>query len=351
MKNYELVIENLTAPAVMIHGGAGAYLHTTSTQERIERGRSMAFVAENALSAVVECDARTGVLTAIASMELDPIYNAGFGCKLQQDGMPRVSAALMDGNSLRFTGVINVTECLHPSRLINALQDRGDRVLDGLGAQNMMKELGIEPVDLRTERTIARWRDLCRAGDLADSDSAIADAGLEGLVRSRKVGAKMPADLPQLRRDWTSTFNDDPDDDRFGTVGAVALDGTGGLWVCTSTGGRGHEVVGRISDSAMPAGTYACPQVALSATGFGEQIIDMNLCGRIATRLIDGFSLEEALTKTFDEVSERGGLMGVIALTRDGVAGYAYTTEACGVAWADAAGVRGVDKNGHPELF
>ncbi|OIP31954.1 MAG: hypothetical protein AUK47_21490 [Deltaproteobacteria bacterium CG2_30_63_29] len=347
MKKYELVVERLTAPAVIIHGGAGAYLHTTTIQERVERGRSMAYVAETALSAVLECDARTGVLTAIASMELDPIYNAGFGCKLQQDGTPRVSAALMDGHNLRFSGVINVTQCLHPSRLANVLQDRGDRILDDLGARRLMKELGTEPTELRTDRTIARWRELCRTGDLADAEGAIADAGVEGLHQARKAASQMPTDLPNLRKEWLST-HDDPDDDRFGTVGAVVLDAAGHLWVCTSTGGRGHEVVGRISDSAMPAGTYACPLVALSATGFGEQIVDINLCGRIATRIIDGLSLEAALAKTFEEVVSQGGLMGVIAMTRDGVAGYAYTTEACGVAWADAAGVCGVDEHGRP---
>jgi L-asparaginase len=96
----------------------------------------------------------------------------------------------------------------------------------------------------------------------------------------------------------------------------------------------------------MPAGNYACPYVAVSATGFGEQIIDWDVCGRIATRVTDGASLESALRRTFDELSEAGGLLGVIAVTAEGVAGYAYSTEACGVAWADAHGRTHLDPHG-----
>ena len=129
-------------------------------------------------------------------------------------------------------------------------------------------------------------------------------------------------------------------------VGAVAVGATGQLWACTSTGGRGHEAVGRVSDSPTPTGNYACPQVAISATGFGEQVLDLTICGRIATRVIDGMTLEDALARTFDEVAAFGGLLGVVAITSDGVAGYAHSTDACGVAWIDAAGAEHLDRHG-----
>jgi L-asparaginase len=141
-------------------------------------------------------------------------------------------------------------------------------------------------------------------------------------------------------------IEDIPPEDRHGTVGAVAANADGELWACTSTGGRGHEFVGRVSDSPTPAGNYACPKVAISATGFGEQILDLNVCGRIATRILDGATLEEALARTFDEVAAAGGLLGVIAITADGAAGYAHTTEACGVSWADAGDGIHVDRHG-----
>jgi asparaginase (EC 3.5.1.1) len=59
-----------------------------------------------------------------------------------------------------------------------------------------------------------------------------------------------------------------------GTMGVVALDSEGQLAVGTSTGGKGFERIGRVSDSAMPAGNYATHHAAVSCTGIGEDIID-----------------------------------------------------------------------------
>ena len=87
------------------------------------------------------------------------------------------------------------------------------------------------------------------------------------------------------------------------------------------------------------------PRVAVSATGFGEQILDLNVCGRIATRIADGASLQAALERTFAEIAAAEGLLGVIAVTHDGWAGYAHTTEACGVAWISERGIH-IDQHG-----
>ena len=119
-------------------------------------------------------------------------------------------------------------------------------------------------------------------------------------------------------------------------------------WARTSTGGRGHEAVGRVSDTPTPAGNYASGEVAISATGFGEQILDLNVAGRIATRVTDGLSLEESLRRTFDVVHLHKGLLGVIALTREGVVGYAHSTEACGVAFTQTAGSTSTSMDDHP---
>ncbi len=336
---FELVTAQVTVPAIIVHGGAGAYLKTTTLERRQARGRTLASVAAQGLAAG---EAQEAVLAAVCAMELDPGFNAGRGSKLQRDGQVRVSAALMDGRRTRMSSVFNVRGCLHPSRLAQALQERGDRNLDGTGGELLMKELGVAPQELRTERTRARWRSLVSAGDTADPEAAIGDTGREELDVARQADLPVPEDLEQLRQ---SALPEDPNN-RYGTVGAVAVDANGEIWACTSTGGRGHETPGRVSDSGMPAGNYACPRVAISATGFGEQIIDLNVCGRIATRVLDGASLERALARTFEEVVAMGGLMGVIAMTDDGQVGYAYSTEACGVAWLDASGQSHIDKHG-----
>jgi L-asparaginase len=320
-----VVIEPLSLPAIVVHGGAGAYLKTTTVETRRERGRTLARIAAAGHEAMRAGGAREGVLAAVAALEDDPGFNAGYGARLQRDGVARLSASLMDGGKTRLSAVYNVERCKNPSALAAALQARGDRNLDGRGAALLMQELGVPEVDVRSPQSLARWQRLHDEGDRPDAESAVG-AGAEG------VSDALPLP-PDLR-------------DRYGTVGAVACAGAGELWACTSTGGRGHEAVGRVSDTPTPAATYACPLVALSATGFGEQILDVNLCGRIATRMLDGATLAAAFARTMAEVSALEGLLGVIAVTADGFAGYAHTTEACGVAWLDAAGSSHIDVHG-----
>src|SRR5690625_6942149 len=59
------------------------------------------------------------------------------------------------------------------------------------------------------------------------------------------------------------------EDDKHGTVGAVALDGSGNLAAATSTGGMSNKKFGRVGDSPIiGAGTYADNETAaVSATG------------------------------------------------------------------------------------
>jgi L-asparaginase len=339
MAGYTLELSRVPLPAIIIHGGAGAYLKTTTRERRLKRGRTLRAAAEVGHRALETGGARRGVLAAIEELERDPGFNAGYGSRLQRDGVVRVSAALMDGKTQRMSAVYNVKGCLHPSRLADALQSRPDRNLDGEGAALLMQELGVAPEDLRSPGSLERWRKLIDGGDQVDREAAIGDAGEADLERARRARLPVPKDLD----------SDAPPDekDRYGTVGAVAA-AADGPWACTSTGGRGHEAVGRVSDTPTPAGNYACPQVAISATGFGEQILDLNVCGRIAARVLDGLGLEQALRRTFDEVAATGGLLGVIAITDDGHIGYAHTTEACGVAWIDGDGAVHLDRHGRP---
>ncbi|MGQ9836530.1 MAG: isoaspartyl peptidase/L-asparaginase [Cyanobacteriota bacterium] len=65
-----------------------------------------------------------------------------------------------------------------------------------------------------------------------------------------------------------------------GTIGAVALDQQGQIFVGTSTGGRGVERLGRVSDSTTPAGTHASTEAGVSCTGVGEDILDECLAAR-----------------------------------------------------------------------
>jgi L-asparaginase len=90
------------------------------------------------------------------------------------------------------------------------------------------------------------------------------------------------------------------------------------LAAATSTGGKGFEIPGRISDSATTAGNFANRHAAVSCTGVGEDIVSVALATKIVTRVTDGFSLENAFEKSFDELSEIDGFAGAIAIDKEG---------------------------------
>ena len=101
-------------------------------------------------------------------------------------------------------------------------------------------------------------------------------------------------------------------------MGCVALDQNGKLAAATSTGGKGFEIIGRISDSATVAGNFANRYCAVSCTGVGEDIVSNATAAKIVTRVTDGMKLEEAFDKTFTELKEVDGFAGAIAIDSNG---------------------------------
>src|SRR5690606_13037038 len=110
------------------------------------------------------------------------------------------------------------------------------------------------------------------------------------------------------------------------TVGCVIRTRDGRILVGTSTGGRGNEFPGRVSDSSTVAGTYASRFASISATGVGEEIVDDALAARIETRRRDGLTLEQANAKTFREAVGLKRQYGWIAVDYEGFWSVAYTT-------------------------
>jgi L-asparaginase len=104
----------------------------------------------------------------------------------------------------------------------------------------------------------------------------------------------------------------------LGTVGCVALDNEGKLAAATSTGGKGFEIPGRISDSATVAGNFANDDCAVSCTGVGEDIVSAAVASSIATRVTDGFTIDKAFDKTFSELAKFDGFAGAIGLDKYG---------------------------------
>ena len=241
-------------PVLVLHGGAGRLASGGRTDEARAALRR---ILEESWPALREgCSALQAVVDAVVRLEADPLFNAGTGSKLQVDGVARLSAAVMDGARECFGGVVNLEGLAHPVRLARALLEEDSRVLAGAGALARARELGLAEKDVRTERAIAAW-----------------ERGLAG---------------------------------RTGTVGAVALDASGRLAAATSTGGRGLERVGRVSDTPTIAANLATPLAAVSLTGVGEDIVDGALGARVVLGVEAGGSLAAVSAAVLDKMREKG---------------------------------------------
>lgn len=56
----------------------------------------------------------------------------------------------------------------------------------------------------------------------------------------------------------------------------------------------------------------------MSLTGVGEDIVSGAVAAKIVTRVTDGFSLEQAFEKTFNELKPFDGFAGAIAIDKNG---------------------------------
>lgn len=268
-------------PVLIIQGGAGSG-YRSETRKKIVRKKLKGILIQ-VYPVLVRRNAVEAVTEAVRLMEDDPLFNAGYGSQLQADGRARLSAAVMEGSSQRFASVINAEGIRNPVLLARELLSRRSRVLDGFGAARLARELGLEFRKNLHASSLKRWRQ--RKEDACD------------------------------------------------TVGACALDSSGSLAAATSTGGRGFEYPGRVSDSGMPVANYASPVCAVSATGTGEEIMDEGLAVRIAVRVEDRISLRRSFSKTFREVVRRGKKMAAIGLDAKGNIAWAKSTESLAYAW------------------
>ncbi|MGK7938729.1 MAG: isoaspartyl peptidase/L-asparaginase [Crocosphaera sp.] len=282
-----------TQPKVIIHGGASSLEDKGGLQKvRISLHSIVTEVYQVLNDGGTAVDA---VVKGCQLLENDPSFNAGTGSVLQSDGQIRMSASLMEGLTQTFSGVINICRVKNPIDLAKHLQTQSDRILSDLGAAELARELNIPIYDplteFRAQEWIAEWKDDFQ----------------------RKMG-----------RLFASTESSEA---RRGTIGVVALDSQGKIAAGTSTGGKGLEKIGRVSDSAMPAGNYATAEAGVSCTGVGEDIVNECLAARVVIRVGDGLSLPEAMEKSMEESLQRNRDLGAIALDHSGIISWGKTSE------------------------
>ena len=210
------------------------------------------------------------VVYTVSLLEDCDLFNAGTGSQIQSDGKIRMSASLMDGRTMQFSGVINIEGVRNPIRVAEKLLVMQDRVLSGIGAIEFARYNGFPYYNPET---------------------------------------------PLRRREYEQKLSDSI---RMGTVGCVAMDFYGDLAAATSTGGKGFQAPGRVSDSATVAGNYVTEYAGVSCTGIGEDIVSGAVAPKIVTRVTDGMNIQSATMKTLDELKVFNGCAGMIGIAANG---------------------------------
>ena len=283
---------------IVIHGGAGTILKENMTDSleaaynqvldlAVSKGYEILKNGGNSLDAVTQ---------TIMILEDSPLFNAGKGAVFTNEGKNELDASIMDGKSKAAGAVASVTRVKNPITLARAIMEVSEHVMMvGPGAEKFAEQNGVELVDPNYFFTAKRWEGLKKAKELEKTELDHAAA---------------------LHYDVTIK------DQKFGTVGCVALDKKGNIAAGTSTGGMTNKRYGRVGDAPIiGAGTYADNATCgVSATGWGEFFIRNVVAYDIAAQMqYKNVSLADAAKETIQKkVLEMGGDGGIIAIDKDG---------------------------------
>lgn len=299
-------ITNPSPIRLVIHGGAGTILPTKLAEERKQAYIQVLIESLSAGYEVLESGGSSidAVIEAIKVMEDSPLLNAGKGAVFSHNGRNEMDASIMDGQTRKAGAVAAVTTIRNPICAARTVMTKSPHVmLIGEGAENFAAEQNLQIVDPSYFYTQYRWDQLQKA-----------------IVEDRTPLDH--DDKPDLRLPG--------EDEKHGTVGAVALDCRGNLAAGTSTGGLTNKRFGRVGDSPIiGAGTYADNRsVAVSATGTGEMFIRTCAAFNAAARVrMQHISLTEAADETLMEIADIGGDGGLIVLHTNGDYAMCFNTK------------------------
>lgn len=278
--------------SIAIHGGAGTILREQMSEElkasiladleaSVRAGHCILAQSGDALDAVV---------AAVKVLEDSPNFNAGKGSVLTHQEMVEMDASVMHGQDLNAGAIAGVRHIKNPIELARDVMNKSEHVLlIGEGAEEFAFANGYSFTEQDYFFTERRYQQL----------QSMKEKGLFALSESKY-----------------------PDDKKYGTVGAVALDKQGNLAAATSTGGVTNKKYGRVGDSSIiGAGTFAeNGNVAVSTTGMGEFFIRKTVAGDVAARMRylrqDVHTASEAVIQ--GELKQMGGEGGLIAIDAKG---------------------------------
>jgi beta-aspartyl-peptidase (threonine type) len=239
--------------------------------------------------------ALVAVEQTIRVLERSGLFNAGTGAYLQLDGVRRMDASIMEGESLRAGAVASIEGIVHPITAASLVMDETDHVLlVGPMATKFARHFKMERYRIGT--------------------------------RPRRLS------YGTMLKRITSARN------RHGTVGAVALDRTGTVAAGASTGGIDLMLPGRVGDTPIiGCGVYADNEAgAVSMTGWGESIIRLAVAKEICDRLAHGSSPAASARVVMQKVVTRiKGEAGCLVLTPDGRFAIKRVTSYMAAGWWD----------------
>ena len=289
--------------SLMVHGGAGALdnvkdnktalRYLESIRRILEHGREVMVLGGSALQAVEAC---------ASLLEDDPVFNAGCGSVLNENGKVEMDAAIMDGRDLSAGAVAAVDNIANPVQLARLVMTESEHVmLISEGAMRFADHCGMERVP---------------------EDYFYTPERIEQLHQAR-LQHKMMLDHDDSE--------EDSEDQKYGTIGAIARDPNGNLAAATSTGGIVNKRMGRVGDSPIiGAGVYADNETcAVSATGFGEDFMRSVIAKTIADFVyMKGMDAAQATEAGIEYLTRKvQGRGGVIVIDQDGNCARGFTTK------------------------
>ncbi|GAB3531387.1 beta-aspartyl-peptidase [Pontibacter brevis] len=286
--------------AIAIHGGAGTITRASLTPEQekaykaalkeaVEIGYKLLQQGKPALDAVEQ---------AVINLEDNPLFNAGRGSVFSKEGRHEMDAAIMCGKTLEAGAIAGVQGIKNPVKLARAVIQHSDHVmLSGYGAEEFARNHGFDFAPESYFFNAYRYRQW----------SEVRDSNIFMLDHSEQK------------------------EEKFGTVGAVAIDGDGNVAAATSTGGMTNKRYNRIGDTPIiGAGTYANNKTcAVSCTGHGEYFMRAVVAYDVSCLMeYKGYTLQQACDEVvLDKLVKFGGEGGLIAVNAAGEVALPFNSE------------------------
>ena len=294
----------------VMHGGAGTITKQNMTRELEESYQAKLTEALLAGYKILKegGPGLDAIEAALRLLEDSPLFNAGKGAVLTSVGTVELDASIMEGGTLKAGAVASLKHIKNPISLARLVMEKSKHVMMvSEGAEEFARQLGIEMMPNEYFITERRLKDLQKQQEEEKKKK-----------QSHFSGAPL-----------SENFALQAEQQKYGTVGAAALDRAGNLAAGTSTGGISNKRFGRVGDSPIiGAGTYANNRTcAVSCTGDGEYFIRSCVAHNVSALMeYKGLSLKEATQAALDNAEKLGGKGGLIAIDHTGQIAMPFNT-------------------------